>query len=140
MGARWIFALMAMGYLNVFFALPEARAFPPDVIDLWVERLEKRIADANATGRFGEDTREGLYDGLRRVKRMRSEAVRDGQITNAEREAIRAAIGAMDMDIAEARFGPREELVADAGSEQRRRAKAREPANAPGTGAVVPAF
>jgi|GEM_PF-5785817 len=125
----------------VFSCWPVARAEArPAYLDHWVERLEKRVADADKRGVLSEDKREELYDSVRRVKRMRDEALRDSIVTVSEREAIRQVIGGINMEIAEARFGPHEQVAVADPEQQRRRALLREPNDEAGTSTVKPAF
>lgn len=133
MVAHWGFAVMAM----LLIPWNSAQAHPEDP-GLWISRLEKRVVNAEKLGLLSEDKREELYDGIRKVKRMRNEALLDGVVTVRELAAIRSAVGEVSMDIAEARFGPREEVVAVSVLEQRRRVK--EPSDAPGTVTVAPAL
>jgi hypothetical protein len=145
--ARWgivVIALLCSG-------IPRAGAFPSAFptngpvaarfLERWIQRLEARVEQANRLGVLSEDKREELYDGIRRVKIQRDEAVRDSVVTVAEREAIRSTINHLNVEIAEARFGHHEPAASsgNAGVAQRR-ARPREPADAPGTVTVAPAL
>jgi hypothetical protein len=72
----------------------------------WVARLAKRVDDAYREGSLTGARYDSLKARVARVKEMRSAALRDGLVTAQERGAIHDEIGRINMDVAEARFGP----------------------------------
>jgi hypothetical protein len=72
----------------------------------WIERLERRVESAYQEGSMSGPQYDRLQERVAHVRGLARVALRDNLVTAAEREVLRHAIGLINMDVAEARFGP----------------------------------
>lgn len=72
----------------------------------WIERLERRVEQAYNEGSLSGSLYDRLKARVAHVRGLARVALMDNIVTAQEREVIHHAIGLINMDVAEARFGP----------------------------------
>lgn len=72
----------------------------------WIARLEQRVERAYQEGSLSPGTYDRLLGRVAHVRGLARVALMDNLVTPAERDVLRHAIGLINMDVAEARFGP----------------------------------
>lgn len=110
------------------------------LIDHWVHRTEAKLAAARQSGRLSEDQLAHMNMAVAILRAKRDEAAEDNIVTIREREELRRLDGQLEMEIAEARFGPQEEKPAVLAENQPRNIRPRGGTHAePGMQAIIPA-